>query len=124
MANAVDFAAAEAQFHISAVDDVPPGFNAWQIRNDYPLPGDILPGVEPTPWLDVDFHTDPTQYINLIREYFMAGMVQADFNPHNNPVRRFFLFLSRPRNTLELMCDSTGTLIDQRLVSCALDAYG
>ena len=103
MADAVDPHAAVAEFNISSIEAVPPGFNAWQIRNDYPPPAvnvqggpipagpDPLPGFEPTPWLDVDFQADPTQYINLIKEYFMEGMIQADFVPQDNHVRRFLL---------------------------------
>ena len=88
-----------AEFHTSSYYDVPKGYDAWLIRNDYPAPyaraqggpiipspGQLPPGNEPTPWLDVDFKTDPNRYIQLIKEYFMEGMLESNFVPQKNNV--------------------------------------
>lgn len=92
--------AAEAQFHTSSIYALPKGYNAWVIRNDYPspavrpqggrvitTPGQLPPGQDLTPWLDVDFRTEPNKYLQLVKEYFLEGMFQADFVPQNNTVR-------------------------------------
>lgn len=100
------------EFHTSSLWPVPAGFEAWNIRNDYPsprapirpqeqqgeqmaytesrdLPG--LPGLPPigaddAPWLNIDFRGNPQQYTEVIKEYCFEGMTNVDFVPQNNPV--------------------------------------
>jgi hypothetical protein len=90
---------AEEQFRTSSIYAVPQGFQPWKIANDYPgdgvaaqsggvitAPGQLPPGDDPAPWLDVDFKTDPLKYLELVKEYFLEGMIEADFVPQNNKV--------------------------------------
>jgi hypothetical protein len=90
---------AEAHFHTSSIYKVPDGHTAWVIRNDYPgprvaaqgggvitAPGQLPPGMDPTPWLHVDFKTNPIEYMQLVKEYFLEGMIESDFVPQNNQV--------------------------------------
>jgi hypothetical protein len=91
--------AAEAQFHTSSIYPLPAGFTAWVIRNDYPhpaaaaqggevipAPGQLPPGQDPIPWLEVNFKEQPIKYIQLVKEYFLEGMIESDFVPQKNQV--------------------------------------
>jgi len=91
---------AEAQFHKSSIYQLPDGYTAWVIRNDYPAPfspadrgGGIMPeipGADPNPWLEVDFKTQPIKYIELLKEYFMEGQIESDFTPQKNHARQWY----------------------------------
>jgi len=96
---------AEQEFHTSSNYVAPKGYIPWVIANDYPIlpqaassayggpvtdPGRLPPGSDPTPWLQVDFKTEPLKYINLVKEYFLEGNIEADFVPQKNKVRRWY----------------------------------
>jgi hypothetical protein len=92
-----DYKTADEEFRTSSIYTLPQGYKAWEIRNDYPRPsaatqgGGVIttPGrlpEEPTMWLGVDFKTEPIKYLNLVKEYFLEGMIKADFVPQNNTV--------------------------------------
>ena len=118
MSAPTEYTPADAQFHTSSIYPVPQGFEAWKIRNDYPsrgprtqggvitVPGQLPPGDDPTPWLDVDFTTDPIRYLELVKEYFLEGMIEADFVPQKNTVC-FVLGLGRsPDNDITIHRES------------------
>jgi hypothetical protein len=83
---------ADTQFNTSSIYRVPSGYTAWEISNDYPRPHDgVLPPSgqlpnDPTSWLEVDFKTKPYRYLQLIKEYFLEGMIESDFVPQRNQV--------------------------------------
>src|ERR1700730_2824952 len=125
--------AAEAQFHTSSVYPVPKGYTAWEIRNDYPIPNlnfqriqsiqkkqksvglpiGLPPGEQdPTPWRDVDFQADPVKYLELVKEYFLEGMIESDFVLKNNTVR----FLSLHCWQLGFTMNNLGQTMVSRIV--------
>jgi hypothetical protein len=71
-------------------NDIPVGYaGPWfALSQDYPA---LAPSGD-APWLEMDF-TRPDQvdqYLNALRDYAFAGMVGAEFRPHENKVRRWF----------------------------------
>lgn len=76
---------AEEQFHTSSLHNVPKGYTAWSIRNDYPPR--IIPPLPPNaPWLTVDPTQQPKMYLELVKEYCFEGMINNDFVPQDNKV--------------------------------------
>ncbi|KAF8974266.1 hypothetical protein BDZ97DRAFT_1690029 [Flammula alnicola] len=87
---------AELQFNTSSIYTVPPGYIAWQIRNDYPPPkprdAELAPegppaGTPDAPWLDIDPIKNSSYYMEIIKQYCFDGMVNNDFIPQKNTHR-------------------------------------
>ncbi|TFK44187.1 hypothetical protein BDQ12DRAFT_593696 [Crucibulum laeve] len=81
----------EIQFNTSSIYSVPPGYTAWEIRNDYPAPkpDDVAPegppiGTLDAPWLNVDPISNPQYYLEIIKTYCFDGMINNDFIPQKN----------------------------------------
>lgn len=96
--------AAKVQFDTSSVYSRPTGYDdpLWQIRNDYPTtsqatslpplpgqPGTPVPTepVELSPWMAIDFETQPALYADVVKAYCFEGNVSTDFVVQNNTVR-------------------------------------
>ena len=61
----------------------------FKLSQDYP---DSVPKPESSdqPWLDVEPMNDPDAYQIAIRDYFLEGMVEADFRAQDNNVRKWY----------------------------------
>lgn len=99
---------ANAQFNTSSIYGRPTGYTGalWQIRNDYPTvsqaaslpplpgqPGTPLPTepIEFSPWMAVNFETQPALYAEVVKAYCFEGNVSTDFVVQNNTVRHLML---------------------------------
>lgn len=59
----------------------------FKLSQDYP---NSTSKPDKQPWLEVDPVGSPDAYQLAIREYFLAGMVEADFRVENNRVRKWY----------------------------------
>ena len=57
------------------------------LSQDYP---DSLPSAQEQPWVDTHPLHDPEAYLDALRSYAFAGMREADWRAHANPVRRWY----------------------------------
>lgn len=73
------------EFNTSSNFKLPPGYDAWQIKNDYPRSSD-KPPLDSKPWLEVDFKTEPEKYCNLLKRYFFEGNTENNFIVQRNKV--------------------------------------
>jgi hypothetical protein len=89
---------ASAQFHTSSLHPMPPGWTGGtcKIRNDYPPPtpsrsttpsGRHLPTCPDSPWMSIDFKTNPLMYCAIIKEYCWEGNSNNGFIVQRNTVR-------------------------------------
>lgn len=59
----------------------------FKLSQEYP---ESVPVEDKQPWLDVDPMEDPDAYQLAIRDYFLEGMVAADFRAQDNQVRKWY----------------------------------
>ena len=59
----------------------------FKLSQDYP---DSVPRLDEHPWLAVDPMRVPDAYQMTIRDYFLAGMVEADFRVEENRIREWY----------------------------------
>jgi hypothetical protein len=77
------------EFDKSSRYPIPPGLrSAFKIRNDYPTC--VESGCYP--WLKVDFKEEPKLYLELVKDYFLQGMPECDFDVNCNKVPLLFDF--------------------------------
>ncbi|KAJ7450310.1 hypothetical protein B0H11DRAFT_1612633, partial [Mycena galericulata] len=93
---------ADAEFHTSSQYDPPSTWSGptFKIRNDYPSPAQLGPGLPPLPlpdisgaeagWLEIDFRKDPLKYANFIKEYCWEGNTSVDFVVQKNTQRDWY----------------------------------
>jgi hypothetical protein len=89
---------ASSQFYTSSLHPIPPGWTGWtwKIRNDYPSPtpsrsttpsGHHLPTCPDSPWMSINFKTNPLMYCEIIKEYCWEGNSNNGFIVQRNTVR-------------------------------------
>ena len=59
----------------------------FALSQNYP---DSLPEQGPQPWLEIDPMQDPDAYQLAIRDYFLEGMIPANFRGQDNEVRKWY----------------------------------
>lgn len=66
-----------------------PGWNGtvFKLSQDYPTQ---LPAAGTLPWDNIDFKTQPMQYLLAVRDYVYEGNIDVDWQVQNNAVRKWF----------------------------------
>lgn len=70
--------------------ELPPsgwGGSVFELSQDYPT---VLPSPEDYPWNDIDFKTEPGDYLDAVLDYVVEGNTAVDWRVQNNAARKWY----------------------------------